>query len=114
MMVPMSMQPTADYDPRLEFDQADRIRRALRIAGLPVSELADYLGVTRGTVSSWINGRISPSIQSLRLIALRTGVPYEWLRDGWAPWGSNPRPADYQRVGSRRNRITFTAHGRAA
>jgi transcriptional regulator with XRE-family HTH domain len=41
--------------------------------------MADYLGVARNTVSTWINGRIAPSKQTLRLWALRTGVDYEWL-----------------------------------
>jgi len=63
----------------LDFDLADRMRKALRVSGLTVQEIADYLGVTRGTVSTWINGHIHPSTQTLRLWAARTGVPYSWL-----------------------------------
>lgn len=65
-----------------EWDTADRMRKALRVAGVGVQEMADYLGVDRSTVSTWINGRINPSAQTIRLWALRTGVPREWLRDG--------------------------------
>ena len=65
-----------------EFDLADRMRKALRTSGVGVQEMADYLGVARNTVSTWINGRIEPSTQTKRLWALRTGVPFEWLDRG--------------------------------
>ena len=94
----------------LEPDLADRMRRSLRLAGVSVQDMADYLEVARNTVSTWINGRITPSGQTLRLWAMRTGVPYEWLRTGelpvdddpptpdplYAPWDSNPEPSDSQ------------------
>ena len=78
----------------LEWDVADRMRKALRISDVGVQELADYLGVARNTVSTWINGRITPSTQTLRLVALRTGVPYEWLRDGKTPADGPGGPDD--------------------
>ncbi len=62
-----------------EWDTADRMRKALRVADIGVQEIADYLGVSRNTVSTWINGRITPSTQTLRLWALRCGVDFEWL-----------------------------------
>jgi transcriptional regulator with XRE-family HTH domain len=101
----MSEQPTSAGVP--EWDLADRMRKALRTADVGVQEMAEYLGVGRNTVSTWINGRIIPSRQSVRLWALRTGVPFEWLETGQAPDGgptpdsrytprdSNPEPADY-------------------
>jgi transcriptional regulator with XRE-family HTH domain len=55
------------------------MRKALRESRLGVADMADYLGVSRTSVSNWINGRISPSVQTLRLWALRTGVRFEWL-----------------------------------
>lgn len=61
------------------WDEADRMRKALRHAGVGVQEMADYLGVARNTVSSWINGRIRPSKQTMRLWAIRCGVPFDWL-----------------------------------
>lgn len=73
-----------------EFDLADRMRKSLRHADLGVQGMADYLDVTRGTVGNWINGRIHPSTQTLRLWALRTGVPFKWLETGEAPTGDNP------------------------
>jgi transcriptional regulator with XRE-family HTH domain len=70
-----------------EWDTADRMRKALREAGIGVQEIADYLGVARNTVSTWINGRIEPSTQTLRLWALRCGVPYGWLTGAAAELG---------------------------
>jgi transcriptional regulator with XRE-family HTH domain len=101
-----------------EFDLADRMRKSLRHADIGVQEMADYLEVSRNAVGTWINGRNKPSPQTVRLWALRCGVPYEWLRHGtvnviaypdpegdakWAPTGSNRQPADYKVDGSRRS-----------
>jgi transcriptional regulator with XRE-family HTH domain len=77
-----------------EWDVADRLRKSLRVAGIGVAEMADYLGVSRTSVSNWINGRIAPSIQTLRLWALRCGVSYPWLLSGEAqplPFGNGFR-----------------------
>ena len=87
----MSEQPATPANVR-RWDVADRMRKALRHAGIGVQEIAAYLGVSRNTVSTWINGRIEPSTQTLRLWALRTGVPYPWLLAGDTPqppasWG---------------------------
>ena len=86
----MSIQPETGFTPeQLEPDLADRMRKSLRLSGIGVQEMAGYLEVSRNTVGTWINGRITPSAQTVRLWALRTGVPYEWLRDG-----KNPRQDD--------------------
>jgi DNA-binding transcriptional regulator YiaG len=90
----MSEAPTGVMVP--EWDLADRMRKALRISGTGVQEMADYLGVARNTVSTWINGRIDPSTQTLRLWAMRCGVPYEWLLEGGLMFdktsGASPQP----------------------
>jgi transcriptional regulator with XRE-family HTH domain len=62
-----------------DWDLADRMRKALRHADLGVGEMADYLGVSRTSVSNWINGRVAPSLQTLRLWALRTSTDLDWL-----------------------------------
>jgi transcriptional regulator with XRE-family HTH domain len=72
-------------DARLHFDMADRLRRALRVSNVSVQEMADYLDVTRGSVSNWINGRIQPDVRTLRLFAMRTGFPVSWLVNGEEP-----------------------------
>ncbi len=78
----MSEQTNSQHVPA--WDTADRMRKALRESGVGVQEMADYLGVARNTVSTWINGRIEPSRQTLRLWALRCGVSYDWLTTGTA------------------------------
>lgn len=75
----MSEMPAPQASSVPVFDRADRMRKALRHADIGVQEMADYLGVSRNTVSNWIGGRINPGTQTLRLWALRTGVPYTWL-----------------------------------
>lgn len=60
----------------------DRMRIALRHAEIGAGDMAEYLGVGRNTVSTWINGKHQPSRPALRLWALRTGVPLEWLETG--------------------------------
>lgn len=74
-----------------EFDLADRLRKALRTSGVGVGEMAEYLGVARNSVGNWINGHHPPDKRTLRLWALRTGVPFEWLESGEvAPTNSGP------------------------
>ena len=98
-----------------QFDLADRMRKALRTSGVGVSEMAEYLGVTRTTAGNWINGRINPSKQSLRLWAMRTGVDFNWLVTGQSPHqleadegfallprlDSNQKPAGYRKLPER-------------
>lgn len=78
---------TADM---LEFDEPDRIRKALRLSGLSVGEMAEYLGVKPETCSRYINGRAKIPLQTMRLWALRTGVPFEWLKTGKIPRPNGP------------------------
>jgi transcriptional regulator with XRE-family HTH domain len=79
-----------DYDPG--WTLGDGMHCGLRNAGISVGEMANYLEVNRNTVGGWLNDRHVPSSQTLRLWAMRTGVPYEWL---CAIRDSNPEPADY-------------------
>jgi transcriptional regulator with XRE-family HTH domain len=88
-----------------EFDLADRMRKALRVADLGVQQMADYLGVGRNTVSTWINGKIAPSTQTIRLWAIRCDVPYDWLRWGDIPGPGSPPTTRYA------ERVTPHANG---
>jgi len=65
-----------------EFDRADRMRKALRQSDTGSQEMADYLGVSRNSVSNWINGRTTPGLPVLRSWAHRTGVSLGWLVTG--------------------------------
>ena len=65
-----------------EWTMQDRMAKALDVANVAVSEMADELGVSRNTVSNYIHNRTSPSRSVLRVWALRTGVPFGWLTGG--------------------------------
>jgi transcriptional regulator with XRE-family HTH domain len=67
--------------PPPEFDRADRLRLTLRRSGISVGNMASYLGVSRTTLSRWLNGS-EPNTAALRLWAMRCGVTYEWLLTG--------------------------------
>ncbi len=58
-----------------------RMQRALAHARMSVEQMAEELGVSRSTISRWLNDRGSPSRGYLKLWALRTGVSYDWLMD---------------------------------
>lgn len=104
MIFDMTIQHASDN--RLAFDMADRLRRALRISGVSVQEMADELDVSRNTVSNWINGRGEPRRRDLRDFAMKTGFPMEWLRDGTGemtqdgPDGGGQSDMNYSRVRS--------------
>ncbi len=71
----------------------DRMKKTLKVSGMTRYQMADYLGVELSTVSTWMNDKIKPSTQTLRLWALKTGSPYEWLVDGkYTPRDLNPEP----------------------
>lgn len=79
------------------WDLADRMRKSLREANIGVIEMASYLEVNRNTVGTWLNGHNRPSPATMRLWAMRCGVPFEWLRDGELPRvDSNHQPFDWQ------------------
>lgn len=65
-----------------EWELSDRLRKALTHAGISSSEMAEYLEVTRHTISNWINGHTRPRPAELKMWALRTGVDYRWLVSG--------------------------------
>lgn len=68
-----------------EFDLADRMRKALRVSGWSVQEIASRMGVSRNTVSSWLGGRSVPSEEQLTVWAAYTRAPLEWLQRGTVP-----------------------------
>jgi transcriptional regulator with XRE-family HTH domain len=59
-----------------------RMQRALGHAHLTTEEMADDLGVSRSTVSRWVNDKGPVRVIYLKQWALRTGVPLAWLLDG--------------------------------
>ncbi|WP_078324573.1 helix-turn-helix domain-containing protein [Mycobacteroides salmoniphilum] len=103
------MTISTDYAPVPVWDMADRLAKSLRMARMTKLEMADYLEVHRNTVSAWLNGKSEPKRPQLIAWALRTGLPYEWIKDGTdstqgggpdgggsCPGESNPRPIHYE------------------
>ena len=60
----------------------DRMNKSLKSARINVADAAEYFDVHRNTVSGWMHGRINPDTRTIRLWAVLTGVPFEWLRTG--------------------------------
>ncbi len=95
----MSEQPAGAAVP--EWTVGDRMDKARKVARIGVQEMADYLGVARNTVSTWTSGRIMPDIRTLRLWAMRTGVPFEWLagdqfpRRAWSRKAPTKTPLEF-------------------
>jgi transcriptional regulator with XRE-family HTH domain len=62
------------------WDLPDRLRKALREAGLTAGAMARYLEVDRNTVGRWLNDQNRPPATAIRMWAMLTGVDYEWLK----------------------------------
>ncbi len=63
----------------LQPDLADRLRKALKVAGISVQEMADELGRNRVTVGNYLAGRTTPDKPTLIVWSIRCGVPLDWL-----------------------------------
>lgn len=83
----MSIEPISNS--QLEFTLGDRLRKSLHVAGVASQEMAETLEVNRNTISRWINGTSEPKRLYLRMLAMRTGVPLEWLETGNTPTDNN-------------------------
>lgn len=65
-----------------EWTLGDRLAKARKGAGIKQQDLADYLGVSIGSISGWENDERQPRIGMVRQWAIRCSVPFEWLRFG--------------------------------
>lgn len=70
---------------QLQFGLGDRLSKALHVAGVSTTEMADELEVARSTISNYLNDHTKPKRLYLRMWALKTGVPLEWLETGIFP-----------------------------
>lgn len=68
-----------------------RLQRALSHAGISVNDMARDLGMSRATISRWINDKGAPPRDIyVKEWALRCRVSYQWLRFGHVPAGQGP------------------------
>ena len=58
---------------------------------LSVDEIADYLGVSKDTVYTWINAKGMPAHRVGRLWKFKREEVDEWVRSGGATQGSDSR-----------------------
>jgi len=59
-----------------------RLQRALAWADMTTEEMAEELGVARSTINRWCNDKGHVSRGYLKLWAMRTAVPLDWLESG--------------------------------
>lgn len=65
-----------------EFTIHDRLRKAREFAGLEQAELAERMGVSRGTIGNNEAGKVSVRPITIKAWALATGVDAHWLETG--------------------------------
>ena len=73
-------QVTEDQIP--EWTLPWRLQRSLAHGSVSIDGMAAELGVSRQSVSRWLNGHGQPRIGYLKLWAMRCGVPFSWLTEG--------------------------------
>jgi transcriptional regulator with XRE-family HTH domain len=73
-----------------QFVLPDRLRKAREVAQLRQADLAEYTGMSRAAIASYEQGTVQPRLGVLRLWAMRTGVPLDWLRYGDQGFSGDP------------------------
>lgn len=101
----MSIQTSGPVN-ELEFDLADRLRKALRHADVSVEALSDDLGYSRKSVGNWLNGRAVPRRSVIVAWAFRCGVNPQWLETGEAPQPPEPGPEGTRDLGIAQDRCS--------
>jgi transcriptional regulator with XRE-family HTH domain len=64
------------------FELRHRLDLALEHAGVTPDDMAEVLGVSPTTVRNYRAGRTTPNRATLRVWALKCGVPFGWLLTG--------------------------------
>ena len=59
----------------------EKIRQAIKEAGLTQQKLADKLGITNPVVNVWVTGKRIPTVESIKKIAEATNKPYSFFID---------------------------------
>jgi transcriptional regulator with XRE-family HTH domain len=69
-----------------EWTVGDRMAKARIAAGISVAVMCEYLGIHRNSLRAYEKSRTRPPRAVLRLWALRTEVPLEWLEPLSTKW----------------------------
>src|SRR5262245_3628852 len=67
----------------------DRIKTAMRRAGLTQSELAKRIGLSQAAVSGWVKGKKMPTTENIKAMAKALDATPQWLAYGEGP---GPKP----------------------
>lgn len=70
------------------------MKKARELAGLNQDEMSAATGISRGTVSHLELDKAPLKVSYLKLWAMATGVPAEWLENGDQPIGPTPGPGE--------------------
>lgn len=73
----MSVAPSPQE--ALTWDLIDRLAKALRVGRVTKGQMAAHLKVSGNTIGNYLAGRTTPNDATLKVWALRCGVPYGWL-----------------------------------
>lgn len=66
----------------LAMEIKDRIRECMAQRNIQAKDIVERTGLTKGTVSQWVNGQTSPRGKNLKLLAKALGTSPEWLMFG--------------------------------
>lgn len=75
-----------------EWTKADRLRKSREAAGMERPYLAQLTGLSLTTISNYENGHGNPRASNMRMWAVATGVPFEWLDTGTVPAEATDEP----------------------
>lgn len=57
----------------------NKIKKAMKEAGLTQQKLADKLGITNPVINAWIKGKRNPTVNSIKRIASATDKPFSFF-----------------------------------
>lgn len=77
----------------LNMEFKDRLQMRMKALGLNAADLIKATGVSKGTVSFWVNGKNGATGKNLLSLAKALRCAPEWLTDGKNPPNANDRPA---------------------
>ena len=77
------------------YERRNRIREALAIRNMKQVELAEKIGVPKGTINNWLNNRYEPKQKPLLLMAKVLDVSEMWLAGYDTPM---ERPAEQKKA----------------
>ena len=90
----------------LDWTFGDRLRKARRVVGVTVEQMAQTVGVSKAAVNQWETGATTPrSVNAVaRRIELAYGIPAAWLLGQESPQPAGPDGGQVVELRQRRTR----------